>query len=399
MRRGYYAALKFKNSLRYIFSRGEINACLEKILNEADADCVDLFYFRFGWSCGSFQRAQHIALNMAAQGTLVFYGINPVREKIQGFFEKKADNLYLIDIDNPVVTSCLKKALFKDRRLKIFHSCSTNIFLKAAEVKKYQKLGSEILYEYIDEISPGVSGYIPGSFYKLHERLAGNKNIFVVSSAIKLYEKIADIRGEERHILAQNGAEYDHWQTPADSYKKFEDIKQIKDKNKPVIGYFGALAVWFDYKLLYETARIRRDCEFVLIGWEYDGSFTASGLMECANVHFLGAKDYTVLNSYVTAFDAACIPFLINDITLSTSPVKLYEYMAAGKPVICTPMPECAAEPLVKIIETPEQFAAVIDECLGTADVYGLKAAAQLNGWRGRVSGILNEVKKSCGRQ
>ena len=117
----------------------------------------------------------------------------------------------------------------------------------------------------------------------------------------------------------------------------------ILAKGKPIAGYYGALARWFDYELLRETARLRPDWSFVLIGPDHDGSLARSKLDRLPNVHWLGPRPYLALPGYLHRFDVATIPFAINDITLATSPLKLYEYFAAGRPVISTPMPECAA--------------------------------------------------------
>ena len=106
---------------------------------------------------------------------------------------------------------------------------------------------------------------------------------------------------------------------------------------------------------------MRPDWSFVLIGPDHDGSLARSRLAGLPNVHALGPRPYATLPGYLHRFDVATIPFAINDITLATSPLKLFEYFAAGRPVISTPMPECAAFDEVRIVRTAEEFSAALD--------------------------------------
>src|SRR5207253_9623223 len=113
-------------------------------------------------------------------------------------------------------------------------------------------------------------------------------------------------------------------------------LARLLNSGRPLAGYFGALASWFDYALLDEVARRRPDWNFLLIGPNYDGSLDDQALLRRANVHWVGRQPYELLPGYLRAMDCALIPFLLNDITMATSPLKLYEYLAAGKPVITT---------------------------------------------------------------
>lgn len=83
---------------------------------------------------------------------------------------------------------------------------------------------------------------------------------------------------------------------------------------------------------------------------------------------WLGPGDYAVLSAYLRCFNVAMIPFEINDIALATSPLKLYEYFAGGKPVITTPMPECMAFSKVRIVRSAEEFGDAFDAAREQAD-------------------------------
>jgi len=93
-----------------------------------------------------------------------------------------------------------------------------------------------------------------------------------------------------------------------------------------------------------------------LIGLDYDKTLGESKILELENVHYLGKKEYKDLPQYLNNFDICIIPFLINEITLSTSPVKAFEYMAAKKPIITTDLPECRKYQSILIGKTHEEF-------------------------------------------
>lgn len=397
IRRFYYVQLQFKNFCKSVFQMNIIKEQCENIIKTSNFEIIDVFCFRFGWDAGSFQRAQHIALNMAKNKVLVFYAKNPVRDKTTEYFHKLNDNLYLFDMDNPVLMSILKKCIEKQNCKKIIHNCSTNLYTSLNYMYSFKKSGYKVLYEYIDEISSDVSGIkIPKSFYKMHHKIIEDTDNVVVSSAQILYDKVYKVRKAQNHVFACNGVEYEHWLISNDSYKAFEDITKIKNEKKPIIGYFGALANWFDYDLLRFLAGSREEYNFVLIGWEYDTAFGKSEISKLKNVHFLGPKKYIDLNSYITAFDVCTIPFLINDVTLSTSPVKLFEYLAAGKPAVCTDMPECRSVTDVFVAKTHEEFLQFLDRAVEIKDnpefIDKFKKVAFQNSWDFKVKDILKSI-------
>ena len=101
----------------------------------------------------------------------------------------------------------------------------------------------------------------------------------------------------------------------------------------------------------------------VLFGMKYDESFDEQ-LKGVKNVYFLGPRNYDVLKYYARACDVLTIPFLVNDITRATSPVKVFEYMAMHKPVVTTDMNECRKYGSVLIGKTHEEFIALLDKAL-----------------------------------
>ena len=142
------------------------------------------------------------------------------------------------------------------------------------------------------------------------------------------------------------------------------DLEAVVAGGKPIIGYYGALASWFDYELVEYVAGKRKEYNFVLIGPDYDQTLKKSKILQMNNVFWLGPKKYHELISYLAFFDVAVIPFKINNITLSTNPIKLFEYLSAARPVVTTAMPECRQYPEVFVSKTPEDFAKNLDRAL-----------------------------------
>jgi len=104
-----------------------------------------------------------------------------------------------------------------------------------------------------------------------------------------------------------------------------------------LVGYIGALHQWVDVDLLLRVAQAMPDCQFILVGplvREIDR------LRTLPNVHWLGQKSHSEIPRYVRQFDACVIPYVLDAYTETSYPAKLNEYLALGKPVVATPLPE-----------------------------------------------------------
>ena len=122
----------------------------------------------------------------------------------------------------------------------------------------------------------------------------------------------------------------------------------------------------FDGALLGEVARLRPEMQFVLLGPVV--KIDPKSLPQSANVHLLGAKSYAELPAYLSGWDVAMMPFARNESTRYISPTKTPEYLAAGKPVVSTPIHDVVKgygdAGLVAIAGTAEEFAAALDRAL-----------------------------------
>ena len=116
------------------------------------------------------------------------------------------------------------------------------------------------------------------------------------------------------------------------------------------------------------------------------------------NVHFCGSRPYEILQNYAARMDVLTIPFLINDITKATSPVKLFEYMALNKPIVTTDMDECRKYESVLIGHDHKEFLEQLDKAilLKTDETYKalLDKEALENTWEEKARTILEQFKK-----
>lgn len=377
------------NALTYRKNYEEANAIFNKILKKEKFKAVVVFDSRVGWNIPLFQRSQHMANELTDDGYLYFYRTSEQFDPHIKTVEKLKDRLYLVNMANFALKNAMFDLLKEYKGHKFLSLYSTDVYLDEQYIKeKYTDNGFKIIYEYIDELSDEISGHLPDFVYDRHKNIIEDKSNIAVGSADKLIEEIEEIRGKENVAMITNGVQYDHWQYRSDEVP--EKLKDIVSKGNPIIGYFGALAKWFDYELLKKVAKERPNYEIVLIGFLYDNSFKDSKIDELENVHYLGIVDYKELNKYSQYFTISTIPFLLNDITESTSPVKLFEYMAMGHPIVTTDMRECRKYKSVLIGKSHEDFIEKLDFALTldkNDEYYNyLKEEALANTWKEKAA-------------
>lgn len=177
----------------------------------------------------------------------------------------------------------------------------------------------------------------------------------VFASAAELVAAKSPIRPDIR--LIRHGVQFDHFARAwRDSRSTPPDIADLA---LPRFGFFGLISHWVDVELIAETARLRPDYGFVLIG---ECQTDVAPLRHRPNVRLLGRKPYADLPAYCRSFSAGLLPFRVNDLTRSVNPIKLREYLAAGLNVISTPLPEVEHyRPHVRVVSTAHDFAAACD--------------------------------------
>ena len=167
------------------------------------------------------------------------------------------------------------------------------------------------------------------------DRLLERADVVVTTSAALYASKRGPAR---RGFLVRHGVDVGHFAAAVD--RDLAPPPELADLPRPIFGFFGLIHHWFDLELLAGVARARPGYSFVLLG---DCPADAGVLQALPNVHLLGRRDYRELPAYCSTFDAALMPFRINEMTRNINPIKLREYLAAGLPVVSTPLPETLA--------------------------------------------------------
>ncbi len=153
--------------------------------------------------------------------------------------------------------------------------------------------------------------------------------------------------------------------------KPMEDPTDQSAIPRPRIGFFGVLDERLDRELLRELAALRPDWHFILIGPVV--KIERTSLPQASNIHYLGQKKYAELPQYLANWDVAMLPFANNASTRFISPTKTPEYLAAGRPVVSTPIQD-VVDPygergLARIAATASEFERAIELLLqGGAD-------------------------------
>jgi glycosyltransferase involved in cell wall biosynthesis len=162
-----------------------------------------------------------------------------------------------------------------------------------------------------------------------HEETLVAQSDLVVTTSRKLYDKLAPV--SKRILALPNATDFDHFGQPG-------PLRPLSKLKGPIIGYYGAISDWFDVEMVRTAAEARPDWQFVLVGDTFGAN--VSSLKRLANVHLPGEQPYAAIPSYLHQFNVAIIPFLLTALTESTNPVKFYEYLSAGKPVVAVKLRE-----------------------------------------------------------
>jgi len=324
---------------------------LDLILKEhSDVKGIILYPPTVDWNIPLFQRPQHLALHMAENNWLFFYCSDHIYDKVRGF-NKLEKNLYLTN-QFELLNESLKNF--------VFLLMSTNQSLTFKQIDSFSD-NACVVYDYIDAIDPAVS-MNPRNIIRRHKSIIEKSDI-VLATADTLFSEVKKLRSDDVFMLP-NGVDYSHFHIEKNPKSMPNVIKKIKAKSNPIIGYYGALSTGTDYELIRYCAIKRPDLEFVLIGWDYDQSFSKSDLTKVENIHYLGIIPYLRLPSYAIWFDVCLLPFKINKVTQSTNPIKMFEYMALGKPIVSTNINEAKKYKSVLIAKDNDEFLKKIDEAL-----------------------------------
>ncbi|HJP84580.1 MAG TPA: glycosyltransferase [Gemmatimonadaceae bacterium] len=170
---------------------------------------------------------------------------------------------------------------------------------------------------------------------------------------------------------------------------------------KPIFGYFGVIDERIDYNLIGALAEQRPDASIVMVGPVV--KVDPAALPQRSNIHWLGQRDYSSLPGYVKGFSVCLMPFALNEATEFINPTKTLEYMAAGKPIVSTAVPDVVRNftPVVQIARSARDFVSLASQAAVNPDhtliAQGLEKAAAAS-WEsivGKMRRLIGEVSET----
>jgi len=382
--------LHLKDALR---KRLESNTPVFKESVDIDITKKSIFVLpNIPWSY-RWQRPQQIFSRLGLRGFNIFY-VSPITSNVE----------YI---------SCVSKGVY-EVHVKTF---------EFGNVLRDFHLKSDNVNEFLDSFHRLVDSYLKNDsiLFVLHpvwkDVAFGLKDIKKVYDLMDLYEGFADARKElvegERELILKSDLvlatadslyEYGkklnkniHLVKNGCDYEYFSNVSKngVLDglSGRAVIGYFGAISSWLDVELLEYVVRENMDKDFVFLG--SINTKNVRRLYHLKNVFFLGEVEYMSLAGYLGYFDVCIIPFVLNDLIKNTNPVKFYEYISSGKPVVSVRLPELEQySDICYLANTKEEFSKYVCDALEEEKslVEKRKKVAEENSWEERVKETLKLI-------
>ncbi|HHV79924.1 MAG TPA: glycosyltransferase family 1 protein [Firmicutes bacterium] len=213
----------------------------------------------------------------------------------------------------------------------------------------------------------------------------------IVTSSQPLYERYVSYG--KPVTLIRNGADFALFNQVTKALMPVP--KELAAVDGPVVGFLGALGPWIDVKLLTALAEegLHGGWKVVLVGPPF-----GAPLPREAPIISVGRKPYQVLPEYVARFNACILPFAMTPTSIASNPIKLYDYLATGKPVIATPIPEVLIlSHLVFVAEDAPGFIELVRHALRNPKD-GMEqriAFARANSWESRVDQVVEVIRAS----
>lgn len=247
-----------------------------------------------------------------------------------------------------------------------------------------------LVYDCVDEHSEYTGFIDKNTVLNMEKELMAQCDLVFVT-AQGLYNSKKDFAGTIYFL--PNAANVQHFmKAQAKDTVVPDEIACIK---KPIVGFVGVIQDWIDLELIKKSAEAYPDYSFVMIG-PVGAGIDVSPLEKLSNVTFLGRKNVSDLPNYIKAFDVCINPFKLNELTDKVSPLKFYEYLASGKPIVSVNMPGVSDfANVVEIANNYEEFISAIKRAIETETPEKLQARlarAKENSWDSRAEFMMNKI-------
>lgn len=332
-----------------------------------------------------YQRPQHLAERLSSKHDFIYvqpFGLRNLRlsdsyrvfKRFQSLFKKQKvkrglhkKDLFFI----PIIASPITKL-----NSLLLRSQITSLL--APETIIWVTYPSPIIPDILEEIEYGPLIYeMIDDYSNIHspaEAWLVNNATLVITTSEALAEKANGIKRGVRTKVIRNGVDYDFFNnTPKDSLVEFNGLEKI-------IGYVGMIDEWIDFDLVNYLAENRPDMNFIFVG-----PIRVKNLPLKKNIRFIGAVDYRKVPACCNGFDVCLIPFQRSAFADTINPVKLYEYLALGKPVVSYHMRELDRyKDVIYLADDKEGFLINVERALNESDngiIRLRKDIARMNDW------------------
>ena len=238
-------------------------------------------------------------------------------------------------------------------------------------------------------VDPIVKSYTMKHGLRNQEEAVDNADL-VISTAPQLQRKW---ELKKPSFMIPNAVNYEHFNTP----QKF--VPSVRSLGKKIVGYFGAIERRIDYDMLISAFKANPDWTLVMAG-PLEEAYVPDEMRKLDNIHFLGEYNYDELPALIYSVDATLIPFKMDEAARAIYPLKLYEYMSTGKPIVCTLFNPDLLVPLadkVNLVQSTNQLSKAIENALNGVDIeqqLARKSFASQNTWEHRAKRFLNHLNK-----
>ena len=333
-----------------------------------------------------YQRPQHLLSRFAKERNVYFFE-EPIftDEQTRLDVSRREDNLFVLV---PHISHADRDA----RNVADIQRELLDGFIESEEIKEFVLwFYTPMALDFADHLEPAATvfdvmdelsafKFAPPELIENERRLLERADV-VFTGGQSLYEAKKD-RHANVHAFPSS-IDTKHFNQARDIAGEPADEKSIPH---PRFGYCGVIDERMDIELLGQMADLRPDWHFVMIGPVV--KISEEDLPRRANIHYLGGKNYQELPAYLAGWDVALMPFAMNESTKYISPTKTPEYLAAGLPVVSTPIRDVVRpygeKGLVQIASTAEEFVAACEKALAEEKSARLQTADEFlshNSW------------------
>ncbi len=315
------------------------------------------------------QRPQQLMKSFSELDVPSYYLNNPSPQNNVGQgIEKLNENFYLFNYVDPA-------PYLQNLRPVVYYTSAAQVDM----IGQYNP--ALVVFDSVDEPSEEFESWRP--FYDKAVRSAD----IVLTTSDKLFN-LASAINPNCHLVT-NGCDFEHF-----SNRIHARPAEIANLKGPIIGYIGVVATWVDVDLIISVADRYPESNVVVVGPLYN----VNEVPHRPNVHWLGFKTYEQLPAFAQSFDVGLVPFRVSSMTDAVNPIKMWEYMATGAPIVTTALPEARKYgDLVFVCETDEEFIVSVGRAIAEKSPerrHQRILLAEQNSWKVRAGHILRLIQE-----